>query len=289
MLAAANRVLRGEIEARVEELSAARDEEFALSPDGTFSWRGGAVARLAPGESAIEPQIDVFAAHCLDAPLRDTIRRRLVLFWGMEKRQRLGPLLRLRHAELEGAARGLVYQLCEALGALPATSVEAQCAGLSAEDRRALGQLGVRLGTETVFVSGMLKPGAAALAALLWAVKHKSARTKLPGGVAAPRDPAIGDEAYLAIGYRVLGKRVLRVDKVEIFAAAARRLARDGPFGATPELAALASASRNDVPGMLSSLPIARFKTGAASPSTNGRRISRAAQRLRRPMVPLQN
>ncbi|HVA13132.1 MAG TPA: helicase-related protein [Stellaceae bacterium] len=254
LLVAANRVLRGEIDARVRELAAAADDEFALSPDGALLWRGGAVGRLAAGESVLDPQIEVSSGHFLDAPFRETIRRRLASFWGMEKRRCLAALLRARYAELEGAARGLVYQLCEALGALPASEVAAQCAGLSGDDRKALARLGVRLGTETVYLDGMLKREAGSLAALLWAVRHKCVPPKLPGGVAAPREAAISDEAYRAIGYRVLGPRVLRVDKVETLAAAARRLAREGPFGIVPELLALASASRHDLPAMLTSL-----------------------------------
>src|SRR6185437_16656244 len=41
LLAAANRVLRGEIAERAKRLVAADDGEFALAPDGTVTWRGG--------------------------------------------------------------------------------------------------------------------------------------------------------------------------------------------------------------------------------------------------------
>jgi ATP-dependent RNA helicase SUPV3L1/SUV3 len=254
LLAAANRVLRGEIEARVSELAGAPDDEFALGPDGKLLWRGGVVGRLVAGESALDPQIEVFAGHSLDSPMRETIRRRLASFWGMEKRRRLAPLVRLRHAEFDGAARGLVYQLCEALGMLPAGAVAAQCGGLSGKDRKALARYGVRLGTETVYLDGMLKRDAMAGAALLWSIHSKLDAPMVPGGVAAPRDRDISEDAYRAIGYRVLGPRILRVDKVEGLAAAARRLARQGTFGATPELLALASASRHDLAAMLAEL-----------------------------------
>ena len=254
LLAAANRVLRGEIEARVSELAAAPDDEFALGPDGKLLWRGGVVGRLIAGESALDPQIEVFTGHSLDSPMRETIRRRLASFWGMEKRRRLAPLVRLRHAEFDGAARGLVYTLCEALGVLPASAVAAQCAGLSGKDRKQLARHGVRLGTETVYLDGVLKRDAMVGAALLWSIHSKLDAPKLPGGVAAPRDRAISEDAYRAIGYRVLGPRILRVDKVEGLAAAARRLARQPTFGATPELLGLASASRHDLAAMLAEL-----------------------------------
>ncbi|HEY1507216.1 MAG TPA: helicase-related protein [Stellaceae bacterium] len=283
LLAAANRVLRGEIEARVSELAAAPDDEFALGPDGKLLWRGGVVGRLIAGESVLDPQIEVFAGHSLDSPLRETIRRRLASFWGMEKRRSLASLVRLRHAEFDGAARGLVYQLCEALGVLPASAVAAQCAGLSGKDRKLLAKHGVRLGTETVYLDGMLKREAMTGAALLWSIHGKLDMPKLPGGVAAPRDRAISSDAYRALGYRVLGPRILRVDKVEGLAAAARRLARQGAFGVTPELLGLASASRHDLAAMLTDLGYraVRDESGVVFHARPAKRYVAAADRPR--------
>jgi ATP-dependent RNA helicase SUPV3L1/SUV3 len=254
LLTAANRVLRSEIDARARFLAAAPDDEFTLESDGVLRWRGGAVGRLAAGASALEPRIETLASNFLDGNLREIVRQRLTLFWHRQLRQRLGALMRARQAELDGAARGLVYQLCEALGILPAGAVAAQSASLSGKDRKALARLGIRLGTETVYLDGLLKRDAASFAAMLWAVQNSSALPSPPGGVASPRDPAIAEAAYAAMGYRVLGARVLRVDKVERLAAAARRLARHGSFGPTPELAALAGSSLHDLVAMLTSL-----------------------------------
>ena len=57
LLAAANRVLRGEIAARAQLLAAAPDGDFALTPDRGITWRGGAVGRLLRGDSALAPGI----------------------------------------------------------------------------------------------------------------------------------------------------------------------------------------------------------------------------------------
>jgi ATP-dependent RNA helicase SUPV3L1/SUV3 len=255
LLTAANRVLPGEIEARVRLLAAAPDDEFALTSDGILLWRSGAVGRLVAGESALEPRLEALPSDFLDGNLREIVRRRLTQFWEAQLQGRFGAVMRARQAELDGAARGLVFQLCEALGTLPAAAVTSQSASLSGKDRKALARLGVRLGTETVFLDGIFKRDAAAMAALLWSIKNGVAAPATLRGVAAPRDPTITEPAYAAIGYRVLGPRVLRADKVEQLAAAARRLARQGAFGPTPELAALAGSSLADLPAVLTSLP----------------------------------
>jgi len=254
LLTAANRVLRNEIDARVKILAAAPDSEFTLGPDGTISWRSGAVGRLVAGESALEPRIETRTSTFLDGHLREVIRRRLMLYWRILLHRRMPALMRARQAELDGPARGLVFQLCEALGCLPAEAVATQRAALSGADRKALARLGVRLGTETVYLEGGFKRDAAELAATLWAVKHGATVPRLPGGVAAARDPQIEEGAYAAMGYRVLGPRLLRADKAEKLAAAARRLAHQGAFAPTPELVQLASASPHDLAAMLTSL-----------------------------------
>ena len=253
LLAAANRVLRGEIAARAQRLAAAPDGEFALAADGAVTWRGGAVGRLLPGESVLAPRIEALPGDFLEGDLRESVRRRLAEFLRVALHRGLAPLFRAREAELGGAARGLVFQLGEALGSLPSAEVAAQRAALAAADRKALARLGLRLGVETVYIESLLKPRAAALRGLLWAVWHGAAAPAVPG-LAALRDPAVTDAAYRAMGWRVLGPRVLRVDRVERLAAAARRLARQGPFGATPALAQLAGSSSDDLTAMLPAL-----------------------------------
>jgi ATP-dependent RNA helicase SUPV3L1/SUV3 len=240
LLAAANRVLRGEIAARAKRLAAAPDAEFTLLPDGGVAWGGGPVGRLLPGETALRPRVEALPVDFLEGELREMVRRRLDGFVRDAIRHGLMPLFRAREAELGGPARGLVFQLGEALGSLPAAAVAAQRLALDPADRKALARLGVRLGTETVYLEGVLRPKQVALRALLWAVASEVPVPAVPGGVAVASDPAIGEPAYLAMGYRVLGTRVLRVDRVERLAAAARRMMRQGPFAATPDLAGLA-------------------------------------------------
>ena len=252
LLAAANRVLRGEIAARAQRLVAAADGEFALAADALL-WRGGAVGRLLPGDTALMPRVEALPGDFLEGGLRESVRRRLAEFLRDAIERGLAPLFRAREATLGGAARGLVFQLGEALGSLPAAAVASQRAALDAGDRRALARLGVRLGTESVYIEPLLKPRAAALRALLWAVERGACPPAVPG-LAAPRDPAVSEAGYAAMGWCVLGPRVLRVDRVERLAAAARRLARQGAFAATPELAQLAGASLADLASMLPAL-----------------------------------
>jgi ATP-dependent RNA helicase SUPV3L1/SUV3 len=281
LLAAANRVLRGEIGARAKRLAAAPDNEFALGEDGAVSWRGGAVGKLLPGDGALAPKLEALPGDFLEGDLREGVRRRLAEFLRTTLDRGLAPLFRLREAALGGAARGLVFQLGEALGSLPAAAVASQRAALTADDRRALAKLGVRLGTETVYVETLLKPRPAALRALLWAVWRGEPVALVPA-VGAPRDRDIPEATYAAMGWRVLGPRVLRVDRIERLAAAARRLARQGPFGVSPALAQLAGCSLDELAAMLPALGY-RFVPGDAGATFHQRPRRRDTERHGKP------
>jgi ATP-dependent RNA helicase SUPV3L1/SUV3 len=257
LLAAANRVLRREIAARARKLAADRDGAFLLAADGTIAWSGGVVGRLLAGESVLAPRVEPLPGEFLDGELREMVRRRLAAFLRDEIRRRLAPLFRARESNLSGAGRGLVYQLAEALGSLAAAAVQAQRAALDAVDRKALARLGIRLGTEFVYLDRLLKPDAVALRGLLWSLWHGAslpARVPEAGSLALPRDPSLAAEFYGALGYAVLSDRVLRVDRVERLAAAARRLTRQGGFPPTPELAAIAGSALADLVAFLPAL-----------------------------------
>ena len=254
LLAAANRVLRGEIAARAKRLAAAPDDEFALASDGAITWRGGAVGRLLAGETALAPRVEALPGDFLEGDLRDGVRRRLAEFLRGMLQRGLAPLFQARDADLSGAARGVAFQLGEALGSLPAAEVTSQRAALDASDRKALAKLGVRFGTEAIYLEALLKPRAVMLRAVLWAIWNGAAVPPAPVGVAQKRDPAIPDKAYAAMGYRVMGSRVVRADRVERLAATARRLARQGPFAATPALASLAGCTVDELAAVLPAL-----------------------------------
>jgi ATP-dependent RNA helicase SUPV3L1/SUV3 len=96
LLAAANRALSGLVRERVEALEREADPAFAVGPGAEILWRGAAVARLAGGESALTPQVDVLASDLLDPPLRERVRRRLASWLEGHLRAVLPPLFALR-------------------------------------------------------------------------------------------------------------------------------------------------------------------------------------------------
>ena len=223
--AAAQAVLAGEINARAEKLGNAPDEQFVLTSEGTIRWTGDAVARLSAAEEALHPRIRIISDERLTGAPRDKVQARLELWLKTHIEKLLGPMFELSKAEdVTGIARGIAYQLVEALGVLERPKIANELKDLDQPSRAVLRKYGVRFGAYHIYFPGLLKPAARALAALLWALKQdnvdlsslsgaqhlaSSGRTSFPVDKALPRD------AYRVLGYKQAGERAVRVDILE--------------------------------------------------------------------------
>ncbi|MDN3275646.1 helicase-related protein [Frankia sp. RB7] len=223
--AAAQAVLAGEINTRAERLGNAPDDQFVLTSDGTIRWTGDAVARLTAAEEALHPRIRIISDERLTGAPREKVQARLDLWLKTHIEKLLGPMFELSKAEdVTGIARGIAYQLVEALGVLERPKIANELKDLDQPSRATLRKYGVRFGAYHIYFPGILKPAARALAALLWALKQdnvdlsalsgaqhlaSSGRTSFPVDKQLPRD------AYRVLGYKQAGERAVRVDILE--------------------------------------------------------------------------
>jgi ATP-dependent RNA helicase SUPV3L1/SUV3 len=271
LMAAARRVLGGEISSRLRRFEQAGDEEVALAEDGVLSWAGAPVAKLGPGASVLSPAILPIHDELLDSAQRERLRARLSAWVARHVADRLAPLLRLQDpqaadAELGGAGRGIAFRLSEALGCLPRRQLSSQIAHLTKAGRKALADLGVRLGTGHVYMPALVKPKAVQLRGLLWAVGNSMALPAPlppPGRVSVPGEGAPAG-FWEAVGYPPLGPRAVRVDMLERFERELYRLAPEGHLEVTPQLAQklaqMIGAGTEDLEGVLSALGYRRRK-----------------------------
>ena len=170
---AAARALAGEIEARAERFSAAADSTLVLSLDGIVRWTGDPVAKLEPGEKAYAPRLRILADEQLTGPARDKVEARLTAWLKAYVVRLLGPALQLEEApELTGIARGIGFQIAEALGVLERAKVASEVRGLDQEGRAALRRLGVRFGAFHIYLPALLKPAPRTLATQLYALRN---------------------------------------------------------------------------------------------------------------------
>ena len=171
--AAASQVLAREIDARAEKLGAAADEQFVLTSDGTIRWTGDAVAKMVAADDALHPRLRIIADERLTGASREKVETRLNLWLKTHIEKLLGPLFDLAKAEdVTGIARGIAFQLVEALGVIERAKIAAEMKDLDQPSRATLRKYAVRFGAYHIYFPNLLKPAARALAALLWAIKQ---------------------------------------------------------------------------------------------------------------------
>ncbi len=278
--AAASQAVAPEIARRAERLAGAPNEELVLATDGYVRWRGEVVANLAEGETLLSPRLIVLADESLSGPELERVQDRLNLWLRHAINTQLEPVISLSEpAELEGAARGIAFQLYEHLGLLPRSAVAEEVKGLDQDVRAKMRKLGIKFGAYHIYVPASLKPAPRELAIVLYALKHGGVRqpgvSELPQIVLSGRtsfliDPEVNPRLYEVAGFKVAGKRAVRVDILERLADIIRPLialdaskhqgeppagaAEGNGFRVTVEMTSLLGTAGEDFASILTSL-----------------------------------
>ncbi|MGO4127119.1 helicase-related protein [Inquilinus sp. YAF38] len=279
---AARRALKDEVAGRVGKLEAAPDEDLALAADGVISWRGIGIGRIAAGPSPLAPAAKVRDTDLLDGAGRDRVAARLTRFLADHVAEELRPLLRLREAALDGAARGIAFQLVEGLGLQPRRALDGLIHALTAADRRQLSGFGVRFGPSHVYLAPMLKPRPTALRALLGAV---AAGRPLPAALPAPARISVPveegqDAAALDLaGFVPCGPRRIRLDRIDALRDAAESRRRQGGLTADTALAPIVGCTVAEIPAILQA-------AGYRPTQDDEGRVTYVPVKARRPQLP---
>ena len=150
-----------------------------LATDGVIRWQGQPVGKLVAGEEVLKPRVRIIADEQLTGAPRDSVQARLDLWLKAHIEKLLGPLFQLANAEdVTGIARGVAFQLAEALGVLERGKVADDVKSLDQPARATLRKYGVRFGAYHIYVPALLKPAPRVLATQLYALKHDGPETK---------------------------------------------------------------------------------------------------------------
>ncbi len=248
---AAAAALAPEISNRARRLVAAPNDQIVLSADGFLRWRGEVIAELAEGDELFAPRILVLADESLNGTDLEQVQDRLALWLKHTINTQLEQILALRDPEgLEGAARGVAFQLAENFGILSRQKVAGEVRGLDQEVRGKMRRMGIRFGAYHIYLPMTLKPAPRELALVLFALKNGGLRqpgvADIPAIVLSGRtsfeiDPQVNPALYEVAGFKIAGKRAVRVDILERLADIIRPLISFDPErsqGEKPEGAA---------------------------------------------------
>ncbi|MEM6462673.1 MAG: helicase-related protein [Pseudomonadota bacterium] len=295
VLAAAQKSLALEFEARAARLHASGNSDFALGSDGLIRWLGDPVAKLSDSENLLKPRAVLLADEQLSDQAREVVMSRIERHVGHHISTVLKPLEDLTSAEdIDGLAKGMAFRLVEALGVLFRRDVAADVKALDQDARGSLRRYGVRFGAYHVFMPALLKPAPAELITMLWSLRNdgfdKPGYGEITGALAAGRtsivtDPTFEREFYRLAGFRFLGKRAVRIDILERLADIIRPLlhwkpesgprpegAYDGRrFSTTPAMLSILGATPDDIEEILKGLG---YRAEAVEPEEAERHLS---------------
>ena len=278
--AAADSAVAPEIRNRAERLSGAPNEEIVLATDGRLRWRGEIVGELVEGDALLRPRVLVLADESLSGPELERVQDRLNLWLRHHINTQLESVAALAEpSDLEGAARGIAFQLSEHLGILPRQAVADEVKSLDQDVRAKMRKHGIKFGAYHIYLPMSLKPAPRELALILYALQNGGIRqpgvSDLPHIVLSGRtsfeiDPAVNPKLYEIAGFKVAGKRAVRVDILErladiirpLIALDARNHAGDLPPGAaeangfrvTVEMTSLLGCAGEEFASILSAL-----------------------------------
>jgi len=227
---AADTALIPELAKRVKLQLAAEDDAFNIDDAGAVLWQGATIGRLKKGPDVLRPRVELRADSRLDSELKLKISDHLQAWSERQISSKLGAIVQTDKLLLSGAARGLAYQIAEALGSTSRQNAENQVKTLSEDDHKAMTRAGIRFGIEFLYVPELLKAEPIRLRAILWSIYYRlDPRPDPPpaGRVSFPTVKETPAGFYLACGFKPVKGTAYRVDMVERFAADVRRLLRD--------------------------------------------------------------
>src|SRR5262249_29602167 len=131
LASAAQKALAGEIDSRATRVAQTADGQVLAAHDGKSPRPGGPGGATLTAERSLKPRVRIIADEHLTGAPRDGVQARLDLWLKSHIERLLEPLFRLAAAEdITGIARGVAFQLMEALGVLERQKVAEEVKGL---------------------------------------------------------------------------------------------------------------------------------------------------------------
>ncbi len=238
--AAAVAALAPEFNLRADRFYNAPDTEMDFTEQGGLMWGEHAVGKLVKGDDPLRPRVQGFVDDEAGAAVAEKVQRRLQHFLDRKLTALFEPLLAMQRDEaVAGLARGLGFQLIEAMGIIPRERVASEVKALDQGARGLLRKHGVRFGQFTIFMPALLKPAPTRLRLLLWSLAEGAdvfPEAPPPGLVTIPVVDHVSPGTYTLAGYHVAGQRAIRIDMLERLADQLRTQDSRGGFEATPDM-----------------------------------------------------
>ena len=243
---------------RADKFYNAADTEFDLTEQGGLMWGDSAVGKLIRGDDPMRPQVHAFVDDEAGHDVAEKVRRRLQHFIDRKIAALFEPLMNMSRDEgLNGLARGIAFQLVEAMGVIPRERIASDIKALDQDARGLLRKHGVRFGQYTIFLPLLLKPAPTRLRLVLRSLADgldEFPESPPPGLVTIPHLSEVPSDHYIMAGYRPSGARAIRIDMLERLADLLRACDSRSGFEATPDMLSITGTTLEQFADMMEGL-----------------------------------
>lgn len=250
--------LQAELGRRADKLYVSPDTEIEVTEQGGLMWGADAIGRLEKGEAPLSPRVRVFVDDIAETAVAEKVERRLNHWIARRVNTLFEPMLQMRDDEtVTGLARGVAFQIAEAMGVVPRRQVADDVKALGQEERGFLRKHGVRFGQHNVFMPLLLKPAPTRLRLILWSLWEgfeEFPEAQPPGLVTIPALESAPRGYYEKVGYRLCGQRALRIDMLERLADLIRPMDVRGGFEASPYMLSITGCTLEQFADIMKSL-----------------------------------
>jgi len=260
----------------IEDLVAAPHEHFRLDAEGRVFDAERPLGHLARGATLLRPEFKL-TCEGLSSGQRLRLSRRM-LAWARDLVQEVvGGLRELGDGDWSAAGRGLVYQLEQNLGSLPARGASQQISALTSADRNLLHALGVKHHRDLTYATSSLGSRQRLVRLALtraFAPRGTTQLAVLLSRVSFVQPAGLDAEWLSRVGFVVLGPRAVRIDVADRVRAELDRQARAGAFALPRELAQWLGCVGREVPDLIQSFGYRRGDDGLyRAPAKRRRRM----------------
>ncbi len=276
--------LQAEFARRADKFYVSPDTEIEVTEQGGLMWGTDAIGRLEKGDSLLAPKIRVFVDDIAEPAVAAKVERRLGHWIQRRVTTLFEPMLKMRDDEtVTGLARGVAFQIAEAMGVVPRRQIADDVKALGQEERGLLRKHGVRFGQFNLFMPLLLKPAPTRLRLILWSLWEgfeEFPESPPPGLVTIPAAEGAPRGYYEKVGYRLCGQRALRIDMLERLADLIRPMDVRAGFEATPDMLSITGCTLDQFADIMKSLgydgergerpKAARAVPSAAAPASEG-------------------
>ena len=273
LLTIARKSLSKELEKRVNDFLNSSFEALKIDDLGNVLWLENPIAKLIKGNDIYNPTIKLNNFDLLDADQAKKIEEKSLESIKTLISNTLNDCINLKDPKIKGQKRehladedttklkliisakikAIAYHVFEGLGSSEVKTIPFSLKNLTDEEKKIIAKLGLRIGTDIIYLPNMLKPKAISLRSILWSVYNNVSAKVLPepGRVNVSMDLDISNDFYKSIGFFPFKTIAIRVDILERLKAIIRNEAKENKFQINEAMLSIAGVSKEQMEEIL--------------------------------------